>query len=64
MMTGNSEAAYQQDLADCAAMKSALLRIGVRSLVSILWWHLFSNGAIAWTMILGLIFLLGSRNSR
>ena len=45
-------------------MKSALLRIGVHSLVSILWWHLFSNGAIAWTMILGLIFLLGSRNSR
>ena len=45
-------------------MKSAVLRIGVHSLVSILWWHLFSNGAIAWTMILGPIFLLDSRNSR
>ena len=45
-------------------IKSALLRIGVHSLVSILWWHLFSNGAIAWTMTLGPIFLLGNRNSR
>ena len=33
-------------------------------IVSILWWHPFSKGAIALTMILGPIFLLGSRNSR